>query len=175
MLLPQGVMLVVLEQVEQILPDMLRDGETWESLFINYHPPVVERLWRSWGKYRINLHRIHPCTSSEALFHPHPWPSAMHILSGTYEMAVGYGTSDDPPPYAATLVSQGDLRYEMNDPHGWHYVRPIEGMAMTLMVTGQPWERSTPKNARPLQPLQPLSLFTQQEMLDFFRARFPAV
>ena len=85
-------MLDVLEAVEQKLPELLRDEAGWNSLFIDYHPPTVERLWRTWGEYRVSLHRIHPCERGTALFHPHPWPSAMRILSGEYEMAVGYGS-----------------------------------------------------------------------------------
>ena len=162
-------MLEVLEQVERELPSLLETPSGWSSLHINYHPPFVERLFRSWGEYRIYLHRIQPCESAEALFHPHPWPSAMHILSGVYEMAIGYGEGDQPPPYAAKLVASGDLKYEMTERDAWHYVRPIGQAAMTLMITGKPWERWSPGRAEKLPPLSEQAV---DEMLAFFRSRF---
>jgi len=162
-------MLDILEQVETELPKLLTSDEGWQSLNINYHPPFVERVVRSWGDFRISLHRIFPCESSEALFHPHPWPSAMHILSGVYEMAVGYGPGDQPPPHAAKLIVSGDMKYEMTHPDAWHYVRPIDEPAMTLMITGQPWERWSPGSDKLFSPLAPK---VQEEIMDFFRDRF---
>ena len=44
-------MLDVLERVERELPILLLDAEGWTGLFIDYHPPTVERLWRKWGAY----------------------------------------------------------------------------------------------------------------------------
>jgi hypothetical protein len=78
-------MLDVLAQLEQALPAMLRDESIWHSLYVDYHPPTVERLWAPWRDYRAFLHRIHPCAREQALFHPHPWPSAMRVLEGEYE------------------------------------------------------------------------------------------
>src|SRR5918993_824089 len=118
-------MLDVLARLEAELPAMLADEASWQTLDIDYHPPRVERLWRPWDDYRVSLHRIHPCGPSDALFHPHPWPSAMRILEGTYEMAVGYGKGESVPPIAARMIASGDFRYEMTDSDAWHYVRPI--------------------------------------------------
>src|SRR5262249_46599352 len=87
-------MLEILAAVEKDLPRMLLDEAAWAGLFIDYPPPTVERLWRPWRDYRVSLHRIFPCATGEALFHPHPWPSAMRILAGEYEMAVGYGKGE---------------------------------------------------------------------------------
>ena len=162
-------MLEILEQVERILPDLLRDEGGWNSLYVDYHPPTVERLWRPWREYRVNLHRIHPCATGEALFHPHPWPSAMRILSGEYEMAVGFGAGEAPPPVAALLVAREDFRYEMTHPDAWHYVRPLEAPTMSLMVTGKPWERVGPRVGKTLQPLQPEQI---ADILRFFRDRY---
>ena len=72
-------MLDVLTQVERALPALLQDESVWQSLYVDYHPPMVERLWTRWGEYRVFLHRIHPCERGQALFHPHPWPSAMRV------------------------------------------------------------------------------------------------
>src|SRR4051794_19093257 len=98
-------MLEILAQVERELPRLLLDEESWKGLYIDYHPPTVERLWRPWGEYRVSLHRISPCGPGEALFHPHPWPSVMRILAGEYEMAVGYGPGLEEPPVAALMVA----------------------------------------------------------------------
>jgi hypothetical protein len=162
-------MLEVLEAAERDLPRLLAEEGSWTGLLIDYHPPTVERLWRPWGEYRISLHRIHPCAPGAALFHPHPWTSAMRILSGRYEMAVGYGPGDSPPPVAALMVAAGDFLYEMTHPDAWHYVRPLGGPAMTLMVTGKPWSRPAPRSDRPL-----AALGDEQRaaILSFFRARY---
>jgi hypothetical protein len=168
-------MLDVLARLEAELPALLADEASWHSLDINYHPPFVERLWRGWGAYRVSLHRIMPCEPSDALFHPHPWPSAMRILDGTYEMAVGYGAGSQPPPIASRIVAVpgqgGDVRYEMTDPDAWHYVRPIGGPAMTIMVTGTPWRRESP-SAR--EPLQPLDAARRAELFAWWRGRYRA-
>lgn len=163
-------MLDVMEIIEVELPLLLESSDDWRTLYINYHPPFVERVFRRWGDYRVYLHRIHPCDSDQALFHPHPWPSAMHIFSGVYEMAIGYGPGTQPPPYAARLVASGDLKYEMTEPDAWHYVRPIGGVAMTLMITGPPWERWSPGRTEQLSPLDDSA---RDEILSFFRRRFP--
>jgi len=163
-------MLDVLARLETELPARLVDDSRWKSLDINYHAPYVERLWMQWGEYRVSLHRIHPCEPSDALFHPHPWPSAMRILDGKYEMAVGYGSGSNLPPVAARIIAGTDVRYEMIDPDSWHYVRPLERPAMTIMVTGKPWKRETPNSAEPLQPLDD---GRRAELMAWFRARYP--
>jgi hypothetical protein len=163
-------MLEILTQVEQVLPELLQDERIWQSLYVDYHLPMVERLWTPWREYRVSLHRIHPCERDQALFHPHPWPSAMHILAGEYEMAVGFGTGIAPPPIAALLIARQDFRYEMTHPDSWHYVRPIGGPTLSVMVTGQPWDRESPKSSKLL---QPLGTEQQAELLLKFRAQFP--
>src|SRR5947209_10035564 len=132
-------MLEILTAVEKDLPRLLLDEAAWSGLFIDYHPPTVERLWMRWRDCRVSLHRIHPCAPGEALFHPHPWPSAMRILSGEYEMAVGFGPGETPPPVAALLVAREDCRYEMTHPDGWHYVCPLGEPSRSLMVSGGAW------------------------------------
>ncbi len=162
-------MLDVLARLEAELPALLADDARWNSLDINYHPPVVERLWMPWGEYRVSLHRIHPCAPSDALFHPHPWPSAMRILDGRYEMAIGYGTGTTAPPIAARIIAGTDVRYEMTDPDAWHYVRPLDRPAMTIMVTGKPWPRPTPPVNEPLKPLDDARRI---ELMAWFRTRY---
>jgi hypothetical protein len=163
-------MLDILHEVESELPALLRDESAWKSVFIDYHPPIVERLWSPWRDCRAYPHRIHPCAPGEALFHPHPWPSVMRILSGEYEMAVGYGKGESPPPIAALMIAAGDFRYEMTDPDAWHYVRPLGEPTMSLMVTGKPWARPAPTASKLLRPLMPEQC---SEILAFFRRRYP--
>lgn len=135
------------------LPALLDDRACWQSLDIDYHPPRVERLFRPFADGRLYLHRIHPCGPSEALFHPHPWPCAIRVLAGRYEMAFGVGPGLEPPPIAGRLVAVAPLDYEMTDPDAWHAVRPLDGPALTVMVAGAPWARPAPRADRPLRPL----------------------
>src|SRR5581483_10131554 len=74
-----------LKVIERQLPKLFK-GNHWHSLYVDYEPPTVERLWTDVGNCRLYLHRIHPC--EKALYHAHPWPSAIKVLSGVYEMAV---------------------------------------------------------------------------------------
>jgi hypothetical protein len=163
-------MLTVLHAAERELPHLLLDEAGWNSLKIDYHAPFVDRVWRNWGEYRVSLHRIHPCAPEDALFHPHPWPSAMRVHSGTYEMAVGHGAGDARPPLAVRLVASGAMEYEMTDPDAWHYVRPIGGVAITVMVTGRPWTRSAPRSDAPLQPLPAEDV---ADLLQHYRTLYP--
>jgi hypothetical protein len=165
-------MLDVLANVEAVLPQLLQVERDWQSLYIDYHPPTVERLWTPWRDYRVYLHRIHPCEREQALFHPHPWPSAMRVLEGDYEMAVGFGVGIETPPVAALMIAQGDFRYEMTHPDSWHYVRPLGRPTLSVMVTGKPWARDAPRNSRPLQPLRQEQV---AELLQLFRKQYPGV
>jgi hypothetical protein len=163
-------MLDILAAVEHVLPQLLQDESSWRSLYVDYHPPVVERLWILWREYRVSLHRIHPCEREQALFHPHPWPSAMRVLEGDYEMAVGFGAGVETPPVAALMIAQGDFRYEMTHPDSWHYVRPLGRPSLSVMVTGKPWAREAPRSSKPLQPLRAAQV---AELFRLFRARYP--
>ena len=163
-------MLDILSRIEQDLPRLLREESVWQSLYVDYHHPMVERLWKTWSDYRVFLHRIHPCASDQALFHPHPWPSAMRVLEGEYEMAVGFGAGLETPPVAALMVARGDFRYEMTHPDSWHYVRPLDRPTLSVMVTGKPWARETPKLSKRLYPLAPDKV---EDLLERFRALYP--
>ncbi len=162
-------MLDVLAAIERELPQLLADEGAWQSLDVDYEPPRVERLYRDIDGYRVYLHRIHPCEPGAALFHPHPWPSAVKIAAGSYEMAVGYGAGEVAPLIAATLVLPAGATYEMVEADGWHWVRPLGGPALSLMVTGKPWERWSPK---PPRELRPLSDEAKRDLLAEFRKRY---
>lgn len=163
-------MFTVLEQVEQELPQLLMEEEGWHSLHVTHDHPHVERLWRQWGNFRIYLHRIHPCKHREALYHPHPWPQVVRVLGGAYEMGIGYGRGMRKPPIACTTVVRRGFAYKMTSPNGWHYIRPIGARVLSVMVTGVPWKRESPRSSTPL---APLSLETKRELLNLFRRHYP--
>lgn len=141
-------MLQYLLEAEKELPFLLKRPSLWQSLFINYEKPFVERLWCPWKKYRLNLHKIHPCLPGESFFHPHPWASAMKIVEGTYRMAVGYGEGLIEPPVATVCYLTPGSIYEMLDINAWHSVAPIDEPVYSIMLTDVPWNRSMPKSEK---------------------------
>ena len=164
-----GVLLAKLSEVEARLPLLLTAPLLWQTLDVNYEPPHVERLWHQFdADHRVYLHRIYPC--EEALFHPHPWPSAVHILGGAYEMNVGYGPGDVPPPVAATALLFKGSKYEMVDPDGWHSVRPVLFPCYSVMITGPKWDRWSPS---PSTKLGPLSDGSKGDLISIFQSYFP--
>jgi hypothetical protein len=161
----------ILARVRADLPSLLRGGK-WSSLYVDYHAPFVERVWCPWGDgYRVYLHRILPCTRDEALFHPHAGPSVMQVLSGIYGMDVGYGAGDTPPPVACSLTLTEGSVYSMPHPDGWHSVYPFGEATMSLMVSGPPWGRTSPKPTKALRTLDPDEVL---RIFDYFARRFPA-
>ncbi len=132
-----------LAQVETTLPLLLQSPDLWSTVDVDYEPPRVERVWIQLGPVRVYLHRIHPC--KQALMHPHPWPSIVKVISGEYEMGVSYGSTSHGAPVptpAAIIRLVAGSSYEMSDPNGWHYVKPIGFPSLSLMITGAPWESS---------------------------------
>ncbi len=144
-----GDLLSVLHRAEDALPNLLETAK-WRSIDIDYEFPRVERLWIPFEEqFRLYLHRIHPCI--QALFHPHPWPSAVRIVDGRYEMGLGYGK--EAPPEAARLILSSGSEYEMIDPDCWHSVRPLQCSTISFMVSGLPWSRPSPGRHRSTKPL----------------------
>lgn len=166
----EGEMLKELREVEGALADLLQDEDSWKGLDVSYHPPRVERLWRPWKKeFRVYLHRVHTCKPEEALFHPHPWPSAMRVVYGGYEMFVGFGSGDKEPSKMAKIILPESSAYEMSHPDAWHSVRPLGRTAMSIMVTGKPWNRWSPGSE---EPLEELSKKQRRILFDFFFVRY---
>lgn len=157
---------------EKMLPSLLHNTSTqWKSVYVDYHPPIVERLWLDIGDIRIYLHRIHSCSKEEALYHPHPWPSAIRILEGSYEMGIGYSNNDKPPVETlATMILGAGSAYSMAEPDSWHYVCPLSESSLSLMVTGKPWGRSSPK---PTKVLEPLNHWQASSLLEDMRKHYP--
>lgn len=164
----KGDMIEVLHDVEVKLPRLLTQPDSWNTLDVNYEPPRVERLWYQLGEYRVYLHRIHPCETP--LFHTHPWPSAVHILSGRYEMGIG-SYSDSFPISTVTLTAGSE--YEMIDKFGMHSVMPIAVASLSVMVTGKPWTwLGTDPSPQPSTKLNPLTDDAKHDMLRIFRQFF---
>lgn len=153
-----------------VLRDMLCNPTIWESLDIDYHEPRVERVWTQVGDKRLCLHRIHSCEAGKALFHPHPWPSAMKIIDGSYKMGVGTENGGHHVRQAATLILNPGSYYEMSDVHGWHYVAPVTEVAHSIMLIGQPWEKPSRGLADVTKKLEPLSDDKKKEILDHFKS-----
>lgn len=125
---------------DDTVTNLIRDPNTaWQSLKVRYETPHVDRAWVQVGENRLNLHRIYPC--EKPLLHPHPWPSAVYIVKGRYEMAVGYASPSyqRPPPVAAKMILNVGSSYEMVHPSGWHSVRPQIECSLSVMLTGKPW------------------------------------
>lgn len=160
-----------LQQIERVkLYDLLCDSSIWNSMYIDYHKPYVERLWCQLGKYRLSLHFIHVCERDESLFHPHPWPSAVHVIEGSYEMGIGYGEGLEEPEVISTMLAQSGIYYDMTNKDSWHYVRPLS-VCSSVMLTGEPWDREMPlfDESKGLGGLHNDRVIV---MLDYFKSKF---
>lgn len=149
-------------------------------MHVTYHPPRVERLWVQHGEYRVFLHRIHPCGEGEALFHPHPWPSAVRIMSGRYEHQIAQaaplehsGPDQEPvpdDPLARMILCVGS-EYEITDPRTWHSVRPVEGPSDSIMVVGPKYDPPVTMPKAPREKQGPLSQERFDELFDMWHDR----
>jgi hypothetical protein len=142
----------------QELTDLWADEAAWSSLSIDYHPPRVERLYADLPdkigrpQLRVMLHRLHPCKVNAALWHSHPWPSAVMLLDGTYEHGAGFVNQHGLHSAVKSILHAGDS-YEISDPLAWHYARPIDAPVHSLMITGKPWSKHTAPKPDPQRPL----------------------
>lgn len=175
---PMTMLNILYNVLDNILPDMLRDERPWNSLDIDYEFPHVKRVWRQYGNHRVLLHRIEPCNREVAFWHPHKSPSAVFVFGdpssrSAYEMGIGYGIGPKPPiAMVMQVAGQDSFSYEMIDPLGWHYVRPIEGPSYSVMIIGRPWVTSLPMDKVP--PLNSLDDVTKEAVLEEFRKLVPA-
>ncbi len=173
-----GEMLEVLARAERALAgprNLLDDPDGWDTLDVNYVPPRVERLWRDFEDGRVYLHRIHPC--EKAFYHSHPWPSAIKILSGGYEMGLGYAPPARGPAKPVTIRLPEGASYEMIHPAGWHYVRPIGAVNYSIMVSGPVWPlpRRVPKPPAESRKFGPLNADEKASILETFRSFYGRV
>jgi hypothetical protein len=162
-------MLPVLDSFKKALPKLLENETIWNSLYVDYSAPLVERVWQPFDEGRGFLHTFHTCKYDESLYHKHNWPSGMEVVSGSYEMGIGHGIpgDDTPPPITTRIILVPGCRYEMIDPDEWHYVLPLEENTRSIMVTGKPWGTGAPKSVYTLRTLNDEEL---KRMFDFFRS-----
>ena len=154
---------------KDILPNLLTDIRWWDSLLVDYHPPMVERLFAKWGDYRISLHIIHPCEIDEALLHVHPRTACFKVLQGHYRTGIGYSeTIDIPHIISRTEVKGGTMVYDMTDPNLWHYVAPISKV-YTVMVTHDLFDGINPSCRKSDKILLPLESNRKLEILKEFQ------
>lgn len=138
-------MLDKLYSIEKILGTYLRNKNiTFHSMYIDYEPPIVERIWFQLGDDRVYLHKIHKAKNFQTLYHPHPWKSAIRIVEGSYEMGVGHSATDETPPTDCLLVLKQGSAYTMFEQDAWHWVNPITDFVYSLMITGERFNRKMP-------------------------------
>jgi len=77
----------------------------------------------------------------------------MKVISGVYEMGIGYSDNDENPVIAGTLILPKGSYYEMTEINAWHYVRPLDTPSFSLMITGVPWDQKAPKSSYQLRSL----------------------
>lgn len=148
----------------------MKQEDKWESLVINRRKPYTYRAFYQNGDYRICLHRFESCDEHEAFYHPHPWPGAFLILSGSYQMKIGYSADrfSKPEPVAEFLMNEGS-RYEISNPLSWHTVQP-ESAVYTIMVNGLPWSPEVAHTEVRTTKGKDLQKMTQEELGDHFDA-----
>lgn len=150
-------MLSILEAVE-IASRSVADPKRWGSIVIDKRKPHTYRAFIQTGEDRICLHRFEACEAKDSFAHPHPWPSSMLVLSGTYDMAVAHTAdlqSSEPSPVIDVTLSSGSI-YHMLDRHTWHQVIP-RTECYSLMVNGPRWSdahrRAPSTSGKGLQPM----------------------
>ena len=159
-----------------VLPELLESPDGWDSLVINRRKPVTHRVHRNIGDIRVCLHYFEECLPSEAFEHPHPWPAAFAIMSGSYLMKLGQSSDRHTKPLTMdpTILMVHGSQYEIVDPLTWHSVIPNDKHGVyTIMVNGEPWppeiahtEVRTTKG-KDLDKLSPQEL---QRMLSIFKS-----
>lgn len=173
-------MLDMLDRVIQDrLPGLLRpeNRHLWGSVHVTYHPPRVERLWVQVDDHRLFLHRIYPCAEGDALFHPHPWPSAVHVVSGCYEHRIGLRahTADEKKLPVTVELTRGVLRagssYEMTNREAWHSVRPLEGPSDSIMLVGPLYDPPVEMPSPPTEKQGPLAPERFDELINRWHDR----
>ena len=59
-------------------------------------------------------------------------------------MGVGHSQTSQPPPVAAKLRLVPGSLYEMDNPNSWHYVSPVFGPSISVMLIDAPWKEVHP-------------------------------
>lgn len=141
-------MIEMLKAALKELPNLLENRNNWDSLIVNRRKPYTYRVFMSLPdcvsplfNARICLHKFDVCHDHEAFSHPHPWPGAFIILSGGYQMKVGYSSTRESQPQdvLTTILSKHSI-YEITNPLTWHSVIPLTE-TYTVMINGPTWDK----------------------------------
>jgi hypothetical protein len=137
-------MIKKLDDMLGFLPNYISSGiGTWDSLIINKRKPHTYRIFTQIGDYRVCLHKFDVCDETESFYHPHPWPGAFIVLSGSYLMDVGRSVDRlSAPKEVMSLKLTRNSMYEITDPLTWHKITPLEP-TYTVMINGEPWDKET--------------------------------
>jgi len=140
----EDTMLKKLDEAHCDLKLMLNNCR-WNGISIDFAPPKMIRLWASYNGIKACLHKIYPISADnieKPFLHPHPWPCAIKVLKGAYEMEMGHSTTLSPPLISIKFVVSADSSYEMLYKDIWHSVNPInDDPVYSIMLIGKKWDR----------------------------------
>ena len=141
---------------QQELIKLLNSDAPFQSLFVDYEHPYVERLYLPGDKYRLSLHKIlpHDWTIQDSLYHRHDYPTGIKIFDGMYKMESGYSPNELEPENACTSYYNSWSMYIMTDPNQWHRIKHIDWPSYSMMITGPKFRRE--KTNRPSKKQYPL-------------------
>lgn len=169
-----SVSIEILKSLEPDIKKLIQDPSIWKTLDVDYFPPRVERLYTDYKGFRIFLHTIHP-TDKPCLFHKHKWPAAFKQISGAYEMGITYSkdeiNSDEAYllPTIARFIVNTYSYYEMTQTDCLHYVKPMNGISMSIMITKDMYPEATFRKEAVNVKLDELTEERKLELLENFR------
>ncbi len=164
-----------LEAMELELPHLLADDESWRSMLLKNHAPVVEQVFRRWNEFFVYLQCAHTCRPGDIVFAPNPWPSAFKLVVGTAQLLIGNSLADNSePPVDARLTLAPGSSGELAEPNGWYGLRATKDQCFLLLITDEPWHRRSPLAAS-VEVGKRLDSQRVAEILAVFRRHYPVV
>lgn len=138
-----------------ILPTLLHHASLWKGVRVDSPPPQVYRAFIKPGDPNVLRHLdvdyeisedwqllLHKFTDELGVEHEkphsHPWPLAVHILRGTYDMHYCRFTDDGVMDEEELVVSDGDY-YEMNEPCDGHALLLRTPHSYSVCLRGAPF------------------------------------
>jgi hypothetical protein len=159
-------MINILNKIINELPRHLASSEGWQSINMNNHEPVIERVFKTIGDNRVCLNKIYK-SDKDLLVHNHSWPFAVKLFHGEYEMGVGISKDGTQPEINAIATIVAGMSYDMSNMNLWHYTKPITDFTYSVMVIGDA-ERWRPQSCI----FDSLPKEKENEILAFFKAEF---
>lgn len=159
-------MLNSLYEIEKNLATHLEDKNSWKSLYIDYDKPYIKTLYKTIGEHTVYLTEICFCHPGEIIPKSSPWPFAMKIISGSYEMTFGFSKVDT-ISHTTKLILSRDSYYEGTDIQAKHGLRALEKNSFALVVTGKPWS-----NKKYNYPLRHLANNESNEIFNAFNKAY---